>query len=111
MKHGGDRTSEQDLNLGLGQVSVAEAAEKMNVSPATSLLHRAAEATGSTRSPSHADIPSVDASRWEILRTFSLDTDLPIRVGFESQSPAGEGAIASFSSITYTPRRIENIYK
>lgn len=54
---------------------------------------------------------SVDASHWEILRTFSLDTDLPIRAGFESQSPAGEGAIASFSSITYTPRRIENIYK
>ena len=54
---------------------------------------------------------SADESRWEILRTFSLDTDLPVRVGFESQSPAGEGAIASFSSITYTPRRIENIYK
>jgi uncharacterized protein len=42
---------------------------------------------------------SLDGKHWEILRTFSLDTDRPIRVGFESQSPAGVGAVASFSSI------------
>jgi hypothetical protein len=53
---------------------------------------------------------SLHGKHWEILRAFSLDTDLPIRVGFESQSPAG-GAVASFSSITYTAHRIENIYK
>jgi hypothetical protein len=54
---------------------------------------------------------STDGQSWEILRTFSLDTELPVRAGFESQSPAGPGAAAKFSAITYDPRRIENIYK
>lgn len=54
---------------------------------------------------------SVDGTKWQILRTFSLDTDIPIRVGFEAQSPAGPGAVGRFSSITYDPHRIGNIYK
>ena len=54
---------------------------------------------------------STDGKSWEILRTFSLDTELPLRVGFESQSPAGPGAVAKFSAIRYEPHRIENIYK
>lgn len=54
---------------------------------------------------------SEDAKQWHILRTFSLDTDLPIRVGFESQSPAGNGATATFSSITYETHTTGNIYK
>jgi len=54
---------------------------------------------------------SVDGSEWQILRTFSLDTDIPIRVGFEAQSPAGSGAVATFSSISYDPHRVGNIYK
>ncbi len=54
---------------------------------------------------------STDAQNWQILRTFTLDTELPVRVGFESQSPAGSGAIAEFSAITYDPHRIGNIYK
>ena len=54
---------------------------------------------------------STDEQNWQILRTFSLDTELPVRVGFESQSPAGAGAVAEFSTITYDPHRIGNIYK
>lgn len=54
---------------------------------------------------------SPDGGEWQILRTFSMDTDLPIRVGFEAQSPAGSGAFATFSSISYDPHRIGNIYK
>jgi regulation of enolase protein 1 (concanavalin A-like superfamily) len=54
---------------------------------------------------------ATDGKNWQILRTFSLDTDLPIRVGFESQSPEGSGAVAKFSAITYDPHRISNIYK
>lgn len=54
---------------------------------------------------------STDGNDWHILRTFSLDTELPIRVGFEAQSPAGSGATANFSAITYNPHRIGNIYK
>jgi regulation of enolase protein 1 (concanavalin A-like superfamily) len=54
---------------------------------------------------------STNGQSWQILRTFSLDTDVPVRVGFESQSPAGAGAVAKFSTITYDPHRIGNIYK
>jgi len=54
---------------------------------------------------------ATDGKNWQILRTFSLDTELPIRAGFESQSPEGSGAIAKFSAITYDPHRISNIYK
>jgi regulation of enolase protein 1 (concanavalin A-like superfamily) len=54
---------------------------------------------------------STDGQEWQVLRTFSLDTQLPARVGFESQSPAGTGAVVTFAAITYEPRRIGNIYK
>jgi hypothetical protein len=54
---------------------------------------------------------SIDARHWQILRTFSLDTDIPIRVGFEAQPPAGSGAVVKFSSINYDSHRIGNIYK
>jgi regulation of enolase protein 1 (concanavalin A-like superfamily) len=54
---------------------------------------------------------STDGQAWQILRTFGLDTQLPMRVGFEAQSPAGAGAIAKFSAISYDPHRISNIYK
>jgi uncharacterized protein len=54
---------------------------------------------------------SLDGREWQILRTFSLDTDIPVRIGLEAQSPAGSGAVATFSSISYDPHRIGNIYK
>jgi uncharacterized protein len=54
---------------------------------------------------------STDGDSWEILRTFSLDTEMPVRVGFEAQSPAGSGAVVEFSSVKYDPHRISNIYK
>ena len=54
---------------------------------------------------------SVDGREWQILRTFSLDTELPVRAGFEAQSPAGSGAVAKFAEISYAPHRIGNIYK
>lgn len=54
---------------------------------------------------------STDGNDWKILRTFSLDTELPIRAGFEAQSPAGSGATAKFSAITYESRHVGNIYK
>lgn len=54
---------------------------------------------------------STNGQTWQILRTFSLDTQLPVRVGFESQSPAGAGVVVKFSAISYDPHRIGNIYK
>ena len=52
-----------------------------------------------------------DGKAWQIIRTFSLDSDLPVAAGFESQSPSGSGTVAKFSAITYDPHRISNIYK
>jgi uncharacterized protein len=54
---------------------------------------------------------STDGRNWQIARTFSLDTELPIRAGFEAQSPAGSGAVAKFAAVNYDPHRINNIYK
>jgi regulation of enolase protein 1 (concanavalin A-like superfamily) len=54
---------------------------------------------------------SADGHAWQILRTFSLDTEIPVRLGFEAQSPAGVGATAKFSAISYDPHRISNVYK
>jgi len=53
---------------------------------------------------------SSDAKNWQILRVFSLGDGLKPRVGFESQSPAGEGTEVVFSEIHYTPKKIANIY-
>jgi uncharacterized protein len=53
---------------------------------------------------------STDGRDWKILRTFSLDTDLKQRVGFEAQSPAGAGVEVSFSEVHYAPHKIKNIY-
>jgi regulation of enolase protein 1 (concanavalin A-like superfamily) len=54
---------------------------------------------------------STDGLKWQIVRTFSLDTEVPVRVGFEAQSPAGSGVVAKFAAINYDPHRISNIYK
>jgi regulation of enolase protein 1 (concanavalin A-like superfamily) len=54
---------------------------------------------------------SMEGRNWQIVRTFSLDTELPIHVGFEAQSPAGSGAVAKFTAINYDPHGINNIYK
>ncbi len=54
---------------------------------------------------------STDGRNWQIVRTFSLDTELLIRVGFEAQSPAGSGAVAKFAAISYDRHRIHNTYK
>jgi uncharacterized protein len=49
---------------------------------------------------------SPDATTWQKLRTFNLDTDQPVQVGFQVQSPAGAGTTAKFSNLTYDPHRI-----
>jgi regulation of enolase protein 1 (concanavalin A-like superfamily) len=53
---------------------------------------------------------STDGRTWKILRTFNLDTDLKQKVGFEAQSPAGDGVEVIFSDIRFSAERIKNIY-
>jgi uncharacterized protein len=51
-----------------------------------------------------------DGEEWRILRTFRLDTQRAVFVGFEAQSPDGTGATAIFSNVHYSPKKIANIY-
>jgi regulation of enolase protein 1 (concanavalin A-like superfamily) len=52
---------------------------------------------------------STDGSWWRLLRYFALGgTDL-VRVGFEAQSPTGDGCVATFDHITFTPGAPKNL--
>ena len=54
---------------------------------------------------------SSDGKNCQVLRVFNMGERLKPRVGFESQSPAGEGGEVVFSGIHYSPQKITNIYK
>ena len=60
--------------------------------------------------PAYVFYSSTDGKVWQILRVFSLGDGLKARVGFESQSPAGDGTDVVFSEIHYSTRKIANIY-
>jgi len=60
--------------------------------------------------PAYVFYSSTDGKVWQILRVFSLGEGLKTRVGFESQSPAGDGTDVVFSEIHYSTRKIANIY-
>jgi hypothetical protein len=61
--------------------------------------------------PAYAFYSSSDGKRWQVLRVFSLGEGLRPRVGFESQSPVGDGTEVIFSAIHYSPKKITDIYK
>ncbi|WP_405378865.1 MULTISPECIES: DUF1349 domain-containing protein [Streptomyces] len=46
---------------------------------------------------------SSDGQRWQLVRLFALDAppDAALTVGFEGQSPTGEGCVATFEDITF----------
>jgi regulation of enolase protein 1 (concanavalin A-like superfamily) len=60
--------------------------------------------------PAYVFYSSADGRNWQILRVFSLGDVSKARVGFESQSPAGDGTEVIFSEIHYSTRKIANIY-
>lgn len=60
--------------------------------------------------PAYVFYFSSDGKNWHVLRVFSLEEGLKARVGFESQSPAGNGTEVVFSEIHYSPKKIANIY-
>ncbi|KAA9154130.1 DUF1349 domain-containing protein [Microbacterium lushaniae] len=46
---------------------------------------------------------SLDGDRWQLVRHFALaSTAAPLRVGFEAQSPVGDGCDVTFSDIRFT---------
>jgi len=52
---------------------------------------------------------SRDGARWELVRYFPLRAGDEVLVGFEAQSPTGEGCVATFDDIRFEPRRLEDL--
>jgi regulation of enolase protein 1 (concanavalin A-like superfamily) len=52
---------------------------------------------------------SRDGARWELVRYFRLGTGEAPRVGFEAQSPNGEGCVATFDEIRFEARRLQDL--
>ncbi len=54
---------------------------------------------------------SPDGRGWKLVRAFTLGADDRLKVGFASQSPIGETQTAMFSEISYSARKIRDLYK
>jgi uncharacterized protein len=52
---------------------------------------------------------STDGAFWRLVRHFGLPAEGELRVGFEAQSPLGEGCTAAFTSIRYEARTLAEI--
>ena len=51
---------------------------------------------------------SDDGERWGLVRHFGLPTS-DVQIGFEVQSPTGNGCRASFADIAYATRRLTDL--
>ena len=50
---------------------------------------------------------SLDGKRWRMIRFFTIDdTSTPASIGFEAQSPTGDGCVVSFEDIHFTRERL-----
>jgi hypothetical protein len=53
---------------------------------------------------------SVDGKTWTLVRVFSLgDAVTGHRIGFEAQSPTGDGCTVTFDDIRFTRQRLEEL--
>jgi regulation of enolase protein 1 (concanavalin A-like superfamily) len=59
--------------------------------------------------PACAFHASSDGAFWELIRYFHLDAGAEPRVGFEAQSPTGEGCVVTFDEIRFEPRRLTDL--
>jgi regulation of enolase protein 1 (concanavalin A-like superfamily) len=59
--------------------------------------------------PAFAFHASVDGTSWSLLRHFALPAAETLAVGFLAQSPLGAGCCASFDSIRFEPRRLDDL--
>jgi uncharacterized protein len=59
--------------------------------------------------PALAFHASTDGTRWRFVRYFALDAAAELRVGFQAQSPLGEGCPATFAEIGYAPERLADL--
>ncbi len=59
--------------------------------------------------PAHAFHASGDGRLWQLVRHFRLSADDAVEVGFEAQSPLGEGCQARFSQIEHFQRTLADL--
>jgi regulation of enolase protein 1 (concanavalin A-like superfamily) len=52
---------------------------------------------------------SSDGVRWELVRHFSLGGFVDPEIGFEAQSPTGNGCTVTFDEIRFDPRRLDDL--
>jgi regulation of enolase protein 1 (concanavalin A-like superfamily) len=53
---------------------------------------------------------SLDGRTWQMIRVFTLnDQPSPDRIGFEGQSPTGEGCTVTFDEIHFLPERLGDL--
>jgi regulation of enolase protein 1 (concanavalin A-like superfamily) len=52
---------------------------------------------------------STDGHRWELIRHFALEGPGELQVGFEAQSPTGDGCDVTFADMRFEERRLEDI--
>ena len=52
---------------------------------------------------------SLDGQRFDMVRLFSLPVGESVKVGFEAQSPAGEGGLRFFSDFSLEKRTVKNL--
>jgi len=53
---------------------------------------------------------SRDGRTWEMIRAFTFGAGRSVRAGFSAQSPIGPGAEATFTNITYSERKVTDIF-
>lgn len=59
--------------------------------------------------PAFAFHASTDGRRWELVRHFSLGDSVETEVGFEAQSPTGDGCTVRFDEIAFDARRLADL--
>ena len=50
---------------------------------------------------------SFDGQRWDMVRLFALESPRPLQIGFEVQSPTGDGCDVVFDQISFAATRLE----
>ncbi|WP_256448777.1 DUF1349 domain-containing protein [Nocardiopsis akebiae] len=56
--------------------------------------------------PCHADL---DGTAWRMIRFFAVDAAASARIGFEAQSPTGDGCAVTFDRIRFTGERLAEL--
>ncbi|WP_089104472.1 DUF1349 domain-containing protein [Streptomyces hyaluromycini] len=53
---------------------------------------------------------SLDGKTWRMIRFFTIaDTSTPVSIGFEAQSPTGDGCLVTFDDIHFTSTRLREL--